>query len=338
MDYLLFAKLEKMILAEANPDAGRHPRTPAGFAAAIEAVLPNDILSSWKRYFFGKKRRSWKGIEQAARAMAIGASFDDEVLQIAPKDVLAAAANAIYSVVPQMYGPVWRDRENRENEWARIDFCALCWRFAPSGGSVTSRRPPLCEHHKPRTAEYQKHKRLITNWSEDKIASQISAGGATTPWGEAFRVARSSLATVGGPRRISPKLSPEVLDSLTHVRDYVSSFGVDTSDLQELLRCLLLDKGTPDSPDEIIRRTAESSVLLAGLLERPSDYKKMIVELAKQDPRLANLTGLDAAGVILSAEAWLSLLASPSPFHGGCRPGAGRPRKAKNFEDTSVDS
>lgn len=331
MNYQLITTLEERILGEMK----RHPNTTHGFLSAVESALScsSDILADWKRHLCGPlerlerpenaedswhgeagiwkpwKGKSWKGIEQAARNMALWASYDSEILKIAKEEELLAAANAIYAAVAKIYGPVQKDRSSGE-KWLEIDFCALCWRLVPAGGS-TILRPPLCVHHQTRTAGYQKHKALIPSWSEDII---ISDDSAITIWAETMRTVKAGLASVGGPQNITAKLSPEILKSLPTLNGYLVAAGVETSDLREILLHLLLDEGTPDSPDSIIFYTAEKWAKSAGVY---ISKKKLILKKR----------ALLAAEVLLRAEAWLFLLNARPNSHGGRRPGAGRKRK-----------
>jgi hypothetical protein len=212
-------------------------------------MLPPPVQIAWKRYFFGAKKRTWKGIESAARSMHRSASFDSQVLKVAPEREIMAAANAILLALPQISGPTWRDRKKREQEWAQIDFCPLCWRLAPSGAS-TDRRPPLCEKHKPRTAEYQRHSRLKS--------------GLPT----ALTNAKKALRVAGGIEAVGADLPPEILKALPHVTHHAAAADIDPTDLNALLRLLLQD--VEDSPDKkiesIVQEWAQGGEWAAGTL------------------------------------------------------------------------
>lgn len=67
------------------------------------------------------------------------ASFDSQVLKVAPEREIMAAANAILLALPQISGPTWRDRK-KENKNGRKSISA------PFAGDS----PPL--EHQPTAA------------------------------------------------------------------------------------------------------------------------------------------------------------------------------------------
>jgi hypothetical protein len=227
-------KIEKAIMSK----MAELPRTPSGLCVAIDAAFPpeSQVAVAWKRYCHGPKKRIWKGIEAAAKAMAARANFDAHVLEIATEKNLLAVANAILLALPQISGPAWRDRRKRGEEWAQIDFCDRCWRLAPAG-ATTNRRPPLCEKHKPRTPEYQRQSRLKTG-----LPAALAA-------------VKEALAIGGGLQAVKPLLPAEVLDALPHLNQHAKAGGINPAVLPDLLKLLLQD--VKDSPDGKIRSKTE---------------------------------------------------------------------------------
>jgi len=214
------------------------PRTPSGLCVAIDAALPPESQTAlaWRRYCQGPQKRTWKGIEAAAKAMAVRANFDAHVLEIAAEKDLLESANAILLALPQISGPAWRDREKREQKWAQIDFCALCWRLT-AAGATTIRRPPLCEKHKPRTPEYQRQTRLKTALPAALVAVKEALKGA------------------GGVEAVRKNLPPEILKAFPHITREARAAEIDPAVLPDLLKLLLQD--VEDSNDGKIRSKTE---------------------------------------------------------------------------------
>jgi len=198
------------------------PRTPAALGKAIKQSLHEDVLAAWDMYFFGNKKRTWKGIEAAARTMHRRASFDCQVRGLADQAEIEAAANAVLLIVSQISGPAWRDRKKREKAWDEIGFCRLCWRLCASGTS-TSRRPPLCDHHKPRTPEYQRHQRLK----------------ARLP--PALVKVREAVRKAGGHESLKRNIPDNMLNALPHLSLHAQKSNVDPQSLPSLLNLLMLE-------------------------------------------------------------------------------------------------
>lgn len=122
-----------------------------------------------------------------------------------------------------MTGSSWCDRRGNEQAWCKIDFCRLCWRLCAAGGS-TSRRRPLCDHHKPRTKEYQKHERLKERFPDS------------------IREVKQAFRNAGGYKTtLKTKIPDNILKALPCVSLYAREAGVDPQSLPNLLDLLMLE-------------------------------------------------------------------------------------------------
>ena len=218
-DYVLCGEWERRLLDLASP------KTPTGFQAAVKQTFPAEVMTNWQKHCWGNRRRSWEGIKTAAKQMHMHADFDSQVSGHGDTCLVQTAANAIFSALPQIYGPIARDRNKRLREWERLDFCRLCWRLAPAG-AASARRIPTCEHHKPRSKSYQRHFRLLPKFKE-KFRQTWKEIGSFIEWDGS-------------------------LSKFPHLKNYIDNKNGKIYDIECILNLLLLDVNDPENK---IKRT-----------------------------------------------------------------------------------
>lgn len=270
--------------------------TPAGFRYAAKEVLPSEIYDKWAEQLPSAHYRGWKGLEEAARNLHYQAS---RIFHGDAEAIRAAedAANAIYGLIPLIKGPRKRPRALHDREWDSLAFCKLCWRLAPSG-KATSRRPAYCARHQPRTPEYQRARRL--KYDLETVPRGYSSSKKYT---RHFAV-RS-----------------EYTDTFIRIRGQMRGAG-SFPELVARLPCLQAEY------KDFLRDAA--TLLSALLLDVPDPHGKIAAAI----PALASDLE-EIAGVLLHAEAWLSLQASHP--HGGkrARQGGGPEKESSRQHGTN---
>lgn len=206
------------------------PKSPAEFRESVKLVFPREVFVVWNMYCQGKLKRSWKGIETAARQMHLSDEDDTCKHKLADVSIIHTAANAILSILPEI-----RKAQKHDKIWSEVNFCRLCWRLGPAG-DVLQNRPPLCEKHQVmeilddshgggikerKNPEYRKHKRL-EQYFKDHYLKTKDRVGFLCEWNQ--KVTESKF----------PFLCK-----------YLEGYSVDEGDLESILNILLLDVSDP---------------------------------------------------------------------------------------------
>ena len=219
--------LEKMLIAGFQGEK----KTPDSFRQVVREVLPPEAVSLWERWLVGSRAKRWKGMSFAAQKAydSIGIFLQESDVDV---EVIEAALNAIYSVIPYINSNSTSRRSAYDQEWDVIDQCKLCWRLAPAG-KATFKRRPLCHHHQAGSAGYRRFHRVAKYFSAAKLE-------------------------VGSSIKEFNSFCDELMARLPHVARCVSFKGCDISSPEDIIKVLLLD--VPD-PFQKIKREINDVIL-----------------------------------------------------------------------------
>lgn len=266
--------------------------TPAALHKSICAELDNVCLglsSEWKMFCRGKDRRSWVGINSAARKL-LEIPHETGNMHGLSDFTIESITDSVWGVTQLFYN---RDYKHCENEWEDFDICKCCWRLAPKG-ALPDGQPAFCDLHNPRpqnrkgekwsNKEYQSHRRFLKYLPEtlSRIKKHIPSK----------QFINSSLSVFELNPNIFPQLS-------THI----ASNNLPQINLKETLLCLLLD--VPDIPEK----------------DNIDQIKGHIDALIGSQEEI--LTKIKIYSILVHAEAWLEIKSTNR--RGGKRKGAGRP-------------
>jgi len=251
----------------------------------VSSGLPNE----WRVLCQGKDRRSWVGLNSAARSLLELCYEIGEIHGLSEFNI-ESIADSVWGVTQLFY---YRNYKICENEWEYFDICKCCWRLAPRA-DLASEQPAFCDLHNPRpqnidgerrsNKEYQSHRRLLKYLPDtlSRVQKRIPSK----------QFINSTLCSFELKPTIFPRLS-----------SHITSKNPSKINLEKILECLLLD--VPDFPEK----------------DNIDQIKGHIVALIETQEEI--LTKIKIYNILVHAEAWLEIKSTNR--RGGNRKGAGRP-------------